>query len=90
MIYVVSPAEPTYPILIKCLEKVAEWKLVAAHLLNDHDGSTTKKIENTYHGDVTECLTEMIRLFLKSEDVSWMSVLTALRKAGYKKPGRGY
>ena len=65
------------------MEKVAEWKLVAAHLLNDHDGSTIKKIEKTYHGDVTDCQAEMIRLFLKSEDVSWMSVLTALKKAGY-------
>ena len=61
-----------------------EWKLVAAHLLNDQDGSKTKEIEKTYHGDVADCRAEMIRLFLKGGDVSWQSVLTALRKAGYK------
>ena len=66
------------------LEKVAEWKLVAAHLLNDQDGSKTKEIEKTYHGDVADCRAEIIRLFLKGSDVSWQSVLTALRKAGYK------
>ena len=61
-----------------------EWKLVAAHLLNDQDGSKTKEIEKTYHGDVADCRSEMIRLFIKGGDVSWQSMLTALRKAGYK------
>ena len=63
---------------------MVEWKLVAAHLLNDQDGSKTKEIEKTYHGDVADCRAEMIRLFLKGGDISWQSVQTALRKAGYK------
>ena len=77
-------AEPTYPVLIEHLEKVSEWKLVAAHLLNDDDGSKTKEIERTYHGDVADCKAEMIRLFMKSGDISWQSVIASLRKAGYK------
>ena len=39
--------QPTYPVLIKHFEMIAEWKLVAAHLLNDRDGSKTKAIESS-------------------------------------------
>ena len=63
---------------------MADWKLVAAYLLNDETGSKTKEIENTYRGNVVDCRLEMIRLYLKGGDVSWQSVLSALRKAGYK------
>ena len=70
--------------MIEYLEKVVEWKLLAAYLLNDEDGSKTKQIEKTFHGDVADCRIEMIRLFFRSGDVTWQSVLTALRKAGYK------
>jgi len=74
---------PSYHVLIKQLEKVAEWKTVATHLLKDEDGSTIKAIEKTYHHDVEDCRAEMIRQYIKSGDVSWQNILSALRKSNY-------
>ncbi|XP_065915237.1 CARD- and ANK-domain containing inflammasome adapter protein-like [Dysidea avara] len=74
---------PNYHVLIELLEKVVDWKTVATHLLKDEDGSKIKGIEMTYHHDVEDCRAEMIRLYLKSGNVSWQNILSALRKSKY-------
>jgi len=76
--------EPTYTVLMEHLEPVSEWKPLAGYLLNDEDGSKTHNIEQDNGGKVSDCKLAMIRLFLRSGDVSWQTVLSALRKSGYK------
>ena len=63
--------EPTYPVLMQHLEPVSEWKPLAGYLLSDEDGSKTHKIELDNGGKVSDCKLAMIRLFLRSGDVSW-------------------
>ena len=74
---------PNYHVLIKLLEKVADWEAVAAHLLKDEDGSKIKAIGKSKFHDVEDCRAEMIHLYLKSGDVSWENVLSALRMSNY-------
>ncbi|XP_065916874.1 uncharacterized protein [Dysidea avara] len=74
--------EPTFVNLMKCVEKVVDWKKLSVHLLNDNYGSKTMQIESNYC-DVRSCRTAMIREYLTSDHVSWRDMLTALRSAGY-------
>ena len=74
--------EPTFFNLMKCVEKVVDWKRLAIHLLNDNCGSKTLQIECNYC-DVRGCRTAMIREYLSSGNVSWQYMLKALRSAGY-------
>ena len=64
--------------------RVDQWKVLAAFLLDDQDGSTTERIEKSNHFDVTACCAALIREYLKSGDVSWQHVLKSLRVANYK------
>jgi len=75
--------EPTYPVLLKWFEKISNWKLFGAFLLDDNDGSKTEDIEKSCNHDVGECRDKMIKRYLKSGDVSWDKVLTSLRNADY-------
>jgi len=78
--------EPTYPVLIKKLNKVADWNKLAAFLLDDTDGSKTESIAKSNHYQVPDCCAAMIREYLRSGDVSWQKVLEALRDAEYTNP----
>ena len=75
---------PNNQTLTKYFERVADWKTLAAFLLNDDDGSKTHQIEKSNHYDVEDCRGAMIREYLKSGNVSWETVLSCLRSAGYK------
>lgn len=77
------PIGPNYHILIELLDKVVDWKTLAAHLLKDKDGSKVKAIEKSYHHDVKDCRAEMIRLYLKEGEVSWTNIVSTLRKSKY-------
>jgi len=80
----IAMTEPTNINLTKLLGVVADWKRVALYLLNDVDGTKTLEIERSNYYDVSCCRAAMIREYLMSNDVSWQSVLEALRKAGYR------
>ena len=58
------------------------WQTLAAHLLNDQDGSKVEIIANNNHHKVQDCRAEMLREYFKSGNVSWETVLEALIKAG--------
>jgi len=62
--------KPTFFNLMKCVEKVVDWKRLAVHLLDDPYGSKTMLIESN-HCDVRSCCTAMVREYLSSGDVSW-------------------
>jgi len=64
--------------------RVDKWKVLAAFLLDDQDGSATANIEKSNHFDVTDCCAAMIRKYLQSGDVSWQYVLESLRDANYR------
>ena len=74
--------EPTYKDLLKMLEKITDWSILAAFLLDD-DGSKTESIAKSNQYQVPDCRAAMIREYLKSGNVSWQNVLKALRAAGY-------
>ena len=82
--YIIYITEPNNQTLTKYFERVAEWKKLAAFLLNDDDGSKTHLIEKSNHYDVGDCRGAMIREYLKSGNISWETVLSCLRSAGYK------
>ena len=58
---------------------------MAAHLLNDDDGSKTEEIDRSNQYKVEDCRQEMLRRYLRSGGggVSWKTVLDALTKAKY-------
>ena len=58
------------------------WRTLAAHLLNDQDGSKVEIIAKNNHNKVQDCCAEMLREYFKSGNVSWETVLEALIKAG--------
>lgn len=68
---------------MKYLEKVADWKTLAAYLLQDDDGSKSEAIERENQFMVAECRAAMIREYLQSCNVSWESLLRALKRADY-------
>ena len=57
---------------------------MAKFLLNDKDGSTIARIENS-SSNVTECCNAMIRQYLQNYEASWQHVIESLRNANYKK-----
>ncbi|XP_065891760.1 uncharacterized protein [Dysidea avara] len=78
----VNKEKPTYKDLLKMLEKITDWSILAAFLLDD-DGSKTESIAKSNQYQVPDCRAAMIREYLKSGNVSWQNVLKALRAAGY-------
>ena len=65
------------------MDKIADWKRVAAYLLDDENGSIAEMIERKNHCDIEACRLEMIQHYLEHGDVSWKRVVSSLRKAGY-------
>ena len=74
---------PSYIDLLTELQGVADWKKLAAYLLDDVSGNIVPVINQTNLGDVDGCRDDMIRQFMKSGDVTWMKVIESLQKAGY-------
>ena len=74
-------AEPTYQVLMKYFEKEGiNWKKLAAYLL---DFNKLEDIVKRNPDGGIDCLTSMIQGFLRSDDVSWKKVLTALNASQY-------
>ena len=67
--------------MLEQLAGVVSWKIVAAHLLSDTDGSKVAIIEKSNHYNIEACRDQMIRDYLRSGQVSWEVVLEALTKA---------
>jgi len=65
------------------LEDVSDWEVVGAHLLPAESAAQIAVIDKTHKGDVTECKISLFQLYLRVGDVSWNTVITALRKAKY-------
>ena len=68
--------------MLEHLAGVVSWKIVAAHLLSDTDGSKVDIIERSNQYNIEACRNHMIRDYLRSGQVSWKVVLEALTKAG--------
>ena len=57
---------------------------MAAFLLSDTDGSKVETIGRNNHYIIEDCRIAMLREYWKTGNVSWITVLKALRKAGEK------
>ena len=68
--------------MLEHLAGVVSWKIVAAHLLSDTDGSKVDITARNNRDNIEGCRDEMIHAYLKSGQVSWKVVLEALTKAG--------
>ena len=55
---------------------------MAAHLLQDDDGSKSAIIKKDNH-EVADCCAAMIKQYLQSGNVSWEFVLSSLEKANH-------
>ena len=74
----------TYPGLLEHLKDVSNWDTVGAHLLPADDMGALDIIRRSYKGDVDECKKALFRKYMEVGDCSWKTVVTALKKSGYK------
>jgi len=63
---------------------VSNWDTVGAHLLPADDMEALEIIRRSYRGDVDECKKALFRKYMEVGDRSWKTVVTALKKSGYK------
>ena len=66
---------------MKYFANVVDWKLLAAHLLDDKFGSKSAQIEKSCHFIEEDCLKETIIWYLRDGDVSWKKVIRSLNNA---------
>ena len=74
----------TLPGLLEHLNDVVHWDKFGAYLLPTEYSVEIQSIRKTYKGDVDECKMALFQKYMEVGDRSWTTVITALKKSGYK------
>ena len=85
--YVISCTEKnrvTLPGLLEHLKDVVHWNTFGVHLLPADDIVAVQSIGTTYKGDVEQCKLALFQKYMEVGDRSWTTVISALKKSGYK------